>query len=148
MGALKVTDLNPAQPARPASRHRASVRWPWALVIAAWGVALLAVLTNHSYLIDHHYLIEESGLPLLVTLLVFLAAWQVMTIGMMLPSSMPMAYMMVHASRRQQHQRRIQAVFLQAMLSSGPRSLWWPSWLTRRSTDWWIVGPGSLRMTG
>jgi len=71
-------------------------------VVAAWTLALLAVLTNQSYLINHHYLLEQSHLPVLLALVVFLACWQVMTVGMMLPSSMPMLYMMVHASRQQE----------------------------------------------
>ena len=85
--------------ARP--RRRTPVLWPWALVIAAWTLAGLSVLTNQSYLINHHYLLEQSHLPVLVALVVFLACWQVMTVGMMLPSSMPMVYMIVHAGRQQ-----------------------------------------------
>jgi predicted metal-binding membrane protein len=83
------------------SQRRAPVLWPWASVIAAWTLAGLAVLTNQSYLINHHYLLEESYLPLLVASLVFLACWQIMTAGMMLPSSMPMVYLIVHAVRLQ-----------------------------------------------
>ncbi len=112
MCAMKLTDVNDQQPARPAARRRAPVIWPWLVVVAAWTLALLAVLTNQSYLINHHYLLEQSHLPVLVALVVFLACWQVMTVGMMLPSSMPMLYMMVHASRRQKHTWAIQAAFL------------------------------------
>ena len=112
MCAMKLTDVNDQQPARPAARRRAPVIWPWLVVIAAWTLALVAVLTNQSYLINHHYLLEQSHLPALVALVVFLACWQVMTVGMMLPSSMPMVYMMVHASRRQKHTWAIQAAFL------------------------------------
>jgi len=112
MDAMKLTDLKDQEHARPTSRRRASILWPWLVVIAAWTLALLAVLTNQSYLIDHHYLLEESHLPWLLALLVFLACWQVMTVAMMLPSSMPMVYMMVHASRQQRHPRAVQAAFL------------------------------------
>jgi predicted metal-binding membrane protein len=112
MCAMKLTDVNDQQPARPAARRRAPVIWPWLVVIAAWTLALVAFLTNQSYLINHHYLLEQSHLPALVALVVFLACWQVMTVGMMLPSSMPMVYMMVHASRRQKHTWAIQAAFL------------------------------------
>jgi len=112
MDAMKLTDLKDQEHARPISRRRAPILWPWLVVIAAWTLALLAVLTNQSYLIDHHYLLEESHLPWLLALLVFLACWQVMTVAMMLPSSMPMVYMMVHASRQQRHPRAVQAAFL------------------------------------
>ena|SRR2546426_305027 len=95
-------------------RRRAPVLWPWVLVIAAWAVAGLAVLTNQSYLINHHYLLEQSHLPLLVALLVFLACWQIMTAGMMLPSSMPMVYMIVHAGRQQRRPHAVPGAFLAA----------------------------------
>jgi predicted metal-binding membrane protein len=108
MRVTEVTDVKDS--AR--SRHRAPVLWPYVLVIAAWTAALLAALTNQSYLINHHYLLEESHLPWLAAFAVFLACWQVMTVAMMLPSSMPMVYMMVHASRQQQQPRVVQAAFL------------------------------------
>jgi predicted metal-binding membrane protein len=101
----KLTDH--AQP-----RRRAPLYWPWVLIAAAWAVALLATLTGRSYLIDHDYLLEQSRLPWPATVAIFLAVWQVMTIAMMLPSSMPMIYMMVHASRSQARPRAVQAAFL------------------------------------
>src|SRR5262249_34239011 len=107
MRAMKSTDVNDQQPARQAARRRAPVIWPWLVVGAAWTLAGLSVLTNQSYLINHYYLLEESHLPVLVALAVFLACWQVMTVGMMLPSSMPMIYMMVHAGRKQGRPRTI-----------------------------------------
>jgi predicted metal-binding membrane protein len=88
------------------------VIWPWLLVGAAWTLAGLAVLTNQRSLINHHYLLEESHLPVLVALLVFLAGWQVMTVGMMLPSSMPMVSMIVHAGRQQRRAQAVPAAFL------------------------------------
>src|SRR5437588_2094018 len=93
-------------------RRRAPVLWPWALVAAAWGLAGLAVFTDQSYLINHHYLLEESHLPVLGALVVFLARWQVMTAGMMLPSSMPMVYMIVHAGRQQKRSYAVPLAFL------------------------------------
>ena len=93
-------------------RRRAPVLWPWVLVVAAWTLAGFAVFTNQSYLINHHYLLEESHLPTLVALVVFLACWQVMTAGMMLPSSMPMVYMIVHAGRQQRRPVAISGAFL------------------------------------
>ena len=108
MRVTQVTEVKDnAQP-----RSRAPLLWPWALVVAAWTLAGLSVLTNQSYLINHHYLLEESHLPLLVALVVFLACWQVMTVGMMLPSSMPMVYMIVHAGRQQRRPYVVAGVFL------------------------------------
>ena len=102
MCTMELTDGNDRQSAQPTRRRQVPVIWPWLLVVAAWMLAGLPVLTNQISLINHHYLLEESHLPVLVALVVFLACWQVMTVGMMLPSSMPMLYMMVHASRQQE----------------------------------------------
>jgi predicted metal-binding membrane protein len=49
----------------------------------------VGTLTGHSQLIDHDYLLEHSGLPLLAALVVFLACWQLMTAAMIVPSSLP-----------------------------------------------------------
>ena len=81
------------RPASAKARRRAPVRWPWVVAALAWGVALLATLLRLRFLIDHHWLIEASGLPWLLAALVFLACWQVMTLAMMLPSSMRMMQM-------------------------------------------------------
>src|SRR5260370_30878703 len=99
MCAMALTVGNDRQPARPAARRRVPVIWLWMIVVAAWTLALLAVLTNQSYLINHHYLLEQSHLPLLVVLVVFLAGFQVMTAGIMPPSSMPLLSLLVPARR-------------------------------------------------
>jgi predicted metal-binding membrane protein len=89
------------RPASAKARRRAPVRWPWVVAALAWGVALLATLLRLRFLIDHHWLIEASGLPWLLASLVFLACWQVMTLAMMLPSSIQMMTMMTYAARKQ-----------------------------------------------
>jgi len=112
METMHVPDVGGQKRTPSSSPHRAPVLWPWILVIVAWTVALVAALTNQNSLIDHHYLLEESHLSRLTALVVFLACWQVMTVAMMLPSSMPMVSMLVHASRQQPHPRAVQAAFL------------------------------------
>ena len=139
--------------------RRALVLWPWVLVAAAWTLAGLAVLTNQSYLINHHYLLEESHLPVAVALVVFLACWQVMTVGMMLPSSMPMVYMIVHAGRRQKRPLAVAAAFLAAYavvwtafalvaFLGDTRIHWlvdhWP-WLAANA---WIIGATTFAIAG
>lgn len=64
-------------------------RWLWGLVGVAWALAVLATLTGQRALIDHHFLLEESGLPWPVATAFFLVGWQVMVAAMMAPSSMP-----------------------------------------------------------
>jgi len=110
MRATNMTELpDQAQP-----RRRAPLYWPWVLIAAAWAVALLASFTHQTFLIDHEYLLEHSQLPWPATLALFLASWQVMTVAMMLPSSLPMVYMLVYASRQQARPRATQLAFLAA----------------------------------
>src|SRR6266851_10284017 len=159
MGTTNATELKKQERTRSTSRPRALVLWPWAMIIAAWTLALLAVLINQTYLINHHYLLEESHLPMFTALVVFLASFQVMTVAMMLPSSMPMMYMMVHASRQQRQPRTIQLAFL-----AGYAVIWtgfalvaflgdtqihrlvhsW-SWLYMHS---WVIGAATLALAG
>lgn len=98
--------------ASPSTRRPAPVRWPWVLVALAWAAALLAALTGRRELIDHHYLLEESGLAWPIAMVIFLACWQVMIVAMMLPSSMPMVNLVTYAARRQGRPLRILAAFL------------------------------------
>lgn len=108
MRSANIADL----PTSASARRRAPVRWPWALVVLAWGIALLAVATGRRELIAHEFLLEASGFPFVVALAIFLACWQVMTLGMMLPSSLPMVNLMTYAARKQAHTRPVLATFL------------------------------------
>ena len=70
---------------------RVRLNWPWLLVGAAWAVAVAATPTGQRMLIDHHFLLEESGLPWPLAVAVFLIGWQVMIAAMMTPTSIPFA---------------------------------------------------------
>ncbi|HEY6540293.1 MAG TPA: DUF2182 domain-containing protein, partial [Ktedonobacteraceae bacterium] len=111
MPVLHLTDPHKAreQTQRP---RRAIVLWPWLLVAAAWAVLVLATLAHQTFLLDHHYLLQASGLPWLAAFEVFLLCWQLMTIAMMLPSSMPMIQMVVYAGRKQPHPLKVPLAFL------------------------------------
>lgn len=62
-------------------------QWPWLFVGLAWIIAVLATRTGQRALVNHHFLLEESGLPWLLAAIVFLSGWQVMIMVMMAPSS-------------------------------------------------------------
>src|SRR2546421_1661468 len=111
---MPVLHLTDPQKARDRTRRprRAPVLWPWLLVAVAWAVLVLATLTHQIYLLDHHYLLQASGLPWLAALEVFLLCWQLMTVAMMLPSSMPMVQMVVYAGRRQARPVAVPLAFL------------------------------------
>lgn len=75
--------MNHPAPGIPGAR----LRWPWLLVGIAWVIAIVATLTGQRGLIDHHFLLEVSGLPWPLAALVFLVGWQIMIVAMMWPSS-------------------------------------------------------------
>src|SRR5690242_6319859 len=95
-----ITDSTEAK-AQTQQARRLPLLWPWLLVGAAWTTAGLSILFHQIQPLDHHYLLEESHLPWVAALVLFLAGWQVMTVAMMLPSSLPMVSMMVYTSRKQ-----------------------------------------------
>lgn len=158
---------------RRSAHRRRPLRWPWGLVLAAWASAVLALLANRPYLLDHHLLLGGHAmrmwgrymrmgglhLPWFVALPIFLATWQVMTVAMMLPSSMPMLYMLIHASRQQRRPRPVQAAFLAGyaavwtafavaafaadLLAQGLADHW--LWLADRP---WVIGALTLTIAG
>ena len=86
---------NPPAPANSLAVARVIERaswqvWaPWLLSALAWILAILATRLGWRALIDHHYLLEKSGLAWPLAAAVFLAAWQVMIVAMMAPTSLP-----------------------------------------------------------
>ncbi len=86
---------SPPAPAESLAQSRLGERsnwqaWlPWLPCALAWALALLATRLGWRALLDHHYVLEESGLPWLLAAAVFLAAWQVMIVAMMTPISLP-----------------------------------------------------------
>ncbi len=166
-----MSTLSVTQSAR--SDRRAPILWPWVVVALAWGLTILAVLTGRGYLVDHHQLLDGHEmymgghymrmgglhLPWLAALGVFLASWQVMTVAMMLPSSLPMIYMMIHASRQQDRPRLTLAAFLAgyaAVWSAFALVAFLGDDLVHRLTDswpWlgdhpWLVGAATLAVAG
>jgi predicted metal-binding membrane protein len=145
-----------------------------ALVVAtAWCLIGLAMITQHTYLLDHHQLMDGHAmamaghvmrmgglqLPWYVALGIFLAAWQVMTAAMMLPASLPMVALFAQATQQQGRPRVAVFVFL-----AGYAAVWtafalaaflgdllvsrasdaWP-WLLDRP---WVVGAATLAVAG
>jgi predicted metal-binding membrane protein len=74
---------------RPFAHYQIALSWPWLLIGAGWATALAATLDGQDWLLNHHILIEGGRLPLPLAGLAFLLAWQLMTLTMMLPSSVP-----------------------------------------------------------
>jgi len=86
----------------------------WSVVSMAWTLAIALPILGHGDMVSHHELLEGHMLPPLPTLLLFLAAWQVMTGAMMLPSSLPMVGLFARSSRGQVRPRLALVAFLAA----------------------------------
>lgn len=89
----------------------------WAIVFLAWVLTILAAATGQDGWLHHEILVEHNSLSLLLKLLLFVAAWQVMTAAMMLPSTLPMVRLFAKASRGQSQPRLALLTFLAAYAS-------------------------------
>lgn len=92
------------------------LNWAWVLVTVAWGLLLFVAFTGQEHLFHWHGLAERST-PFAFKLLIALAAWQVMTIAMMLPSTLPFARLFVKISSSQTRHHLVLLAFLVAYLS-------------------------------
>jgi predicted metal-binding membrane protein len=87
---------------------------PWAVlagVAAAWVAAAAAALTGRAAWLGHDRLIEGS-LPLPFALVLFVAAWQLMIVAMMLPSTLPMLRLYGGAASRDERPRMARVAFV------------------------------------
>lgn len=85
----------------------------WGSVGAAWIVTMVLVAIGAGdYIVDHDAVLENRQFGWALTLLLFVAAWQLMTAAMMLPSSMPMLAMFLRVSRNHAHPHRSFGVFM------------------------------------
>ena len=88
-----------------------AVYWLWGLIAAAWALAVALALGGQTRLLAHESLLDgPRSWP--AALLLFLLAWQLMTVGMMLPSSLPVLRVFRLVSRAQHHPGRGLAGFL------------------------------------
>lgn len=85
-----------------------------AVPVAAWGVLAAGNLLGYAWLVQHDVLLETGTLPPIVALPLFLAAWQLMTAAMMLPTALPTVTLFARASRSQERRRPALAAFLAA----------------------------------
>jgi predicted metal-binding membrane protein len=89
----------------------------WGLILFAWAIVLLITLTGQEYLF-HYQMLFESDWHLLLKLFVFLLSWQVMTVAMMLPSSLPLIQLFAKVTQQQEKERSpVLFVFIAAYLT-------------------------------
>lgn len=80
--------MNAVQSAPAVDRARSGMGLLWIVIGAAWLLAAALHLVGGAEALHHDELIE-GGTPLLLAVPVFLVAWQVMVVSMMLPASVP-----------------------------------------------------------
>jgi len=80
-------------------------------IAVAWMVTVLAQLSGRGVLLEHGHL-AEGGLPLWAALGLFLVAWQLMIVAMMLPSSLPLIVLFTRAVASQPRPTVARASFL------------------------------------
>ena len=97
--------------ASQATRHRRVPPVIVAAIVTAWAVAIAAELTGASHLVHHDRLIE-GDVPFLAGVSIFVLAWQLMIVAMMLPSSLPLVRMFRVVSARQTHPGRATAALI------------------------------------
>jgi predicted metal-binding membrane protein len=103
--------------------NRGGRRFPPAALAAvtlAWAVTILAQSNGTAALLNHGHLIEGDRFgappPLWVALPLFLVAWQVMVVAMMLPSSLPMVRLFRATAARQPRPVAVRWAFLSGYL--------------------------------
>jgi predicted metal-binding membrane protein len=85
-----------------------------AIVLAAWGTLVAGDLLGYAWVAEHDSLFESGTLPLIVAVPLFVAAWQLMTAAMMLPTTLPTVSLFARAGRGQERPRLALAAFLAA----------------------------------
>ena len=129
------------------------------VIVVAWLIALVTALVQHDGPVDHHAISGGRAVPTVGAIALFLVAWQVMTAGMMLPSSLPLVHLFVRASAGQNRPGAARAAFLAGyfavwtwfafMALIGDVVLHWLAnqtpWLRERP---WLIGGSVLLFAG
>jgi len=141
-------------------------RMPAAVLVAialAWLVSIAAETSGRAVLLNHGALIEGTPFhappPLWLALPLFLVAWQVMVVAMMLPSSIPMIRTFRVAAERQPRPIAVRRAFLGGYLAVwgafGAVAFVWDVGIHRMvdHTPWlashpWVIAGSALALAG
>jgi predicted metal-binding membrane protein len=83
-----------------------------ATVLVAWGLMLALLALEQTAVIQHDAILADGRLAWPLALVVFVAAWQLMTAAMMLPTSLPMVRAFAVTVRGQRQPRLALTAFL------------------------------------
>jgi predicted metal-binding membrane protein len=93
--------------------------WPWSaifspflLIIIAWGIILVAFALHQIIWLNHDFLLQKSHFPWIIALIIFIACWQVMILAMMLPSVLPLLFLLGDSQPSIMQRWREQGVFI------------------------------------
>ena len=132
----------------------------WGAIGMAWIVTLLLMTTGGGeYIVDHDAVLADQRFVWPLTILLFLASWQLMTAAMMLPSSLPMIAAFLRVSRNDPHPRlafgrfllgdfAIWTVFAIAALASDAGVHWLVDHVAALAERPWLVGGSILVLAG
>jgi predicted metal-binding membrane protein len=102
------------RPERRGPRVTALEAVGWSVASAAWSLLVVGWLRGWAAVGDHHHLLG-GGRPLgWHDVAAFLAAWQLMVVAMMLPTTLPMLRLFANASRSQPRPGLALAIFVGA----------------------------------
>lgn len=155
---LSLTQGEGTQECGDTFRNPMSFLLAWGLIFLAWAAIFLAGVTGQDHLLHHEVLFEPNSPPLLVKLIIFLLAWQVMIVAMMLPTSLPLIRLFTNVSS-QAGAVLVLPVFLAAYLAIWTGSallaflgdLGWHlllSYLPWRSHHAWLISGTTLLLAG
>ena len=99
-------------PSHPPLIRRPDLALTWGFVAAAWLLSALLVIDGGDYIVDHDAVLGNRQFAWPLTLLLFIASWQLMTAAMMLPSSLPMVVMYSRVARNHPRPRLMFGLFL------------------------------------
>jgi predicted metal-binding membrane protein len=97
-----------------APRLRPGIAPVVAVVLVSWLLMIAMMTGGHQHTMSHDAIFAGSGRPSVPAILLFLAAWQLMTGAMMLPSTLPLIHLFTGASRNQARPRAAMVAFLGA----------------------------------
>jgi predicted metal-binding membrane protein len=86
----------------------------WLVAACAWAVIGISWAVDGAAVISHDSVLDADGTVGPLDIVAFVAAWQLMTAAMMLPTSLPMIRLFARASRGQERPRLAMGLFLGA----------------------------------
>ncbi|MFB2891810.1 DUF2182 domain-containing protein [Aerosakkonemataceae cyanobacterium BLCC-F50] len=89
----------------------------WAIIFLAWVLLLIATIIGQTHLLHYQALNSHNWQELFLKLLIYFLSWQVMTVAMMLPTSLPLIGLFSKLSQQQEGKIPVLPIFIVAYLT-------------------------------